>query len=261
MHCHSCGAEVREGQKFCMECGASLRGVADITGEVPVVRASGSRDEPTREVAGPAATAAAHSPQRRDRPARGHRARSAGATTATMRMPTDTGDLRVVEATSPPVDLTAPIVAVGRSTGQIPAGSPTDHRAGGAAARGGLPRAAAPRDGAPRRRRRGRRRDHDDRADHPAPRRRRAALHGQRARHQQRHRRADRRRRRHRRVARLVRRPTLGRRARRRGRRLARRMGRPADRPHRVAHPRRAGRRGRAIASGSTPSGPPARSA
>lgn len=37
MRCHACGAQVRQGQKFCMECGASLRGVADDTGEVPVV--------------------------------------------------------------------------------------------------------------------------------------------------------------------------------------------------------------------------------
>lgn len=53
MQCHSCGADVRDGQKFCMECGASLRGVADATGEVPVIRPSGSlsdqaRDEVTR---------------------------------------------------------------------------------------------------------------------------------------------------------------------------------------------------------------------
>src|SRR5215207_5734912 len=124
MHCHSCGAEVRAGQKFCMECGASLRGVADITGEVPVVRASGSRDEPTREVA--AAPPPPPPPTRRNdvtAPVEAT-ATSAAATTATMRMPTDTGDLRVVEATSPPVDLTAPIVAVGRSTGQIPASRP-----------------------------------------------------------------------------------------------------------------------------------------
>ncbi len=51
-----------------------------------------------------------------------------------MRMPTDTGDLRVVEATSPPVDLTAPIAAVSRSTGQIPVGPPpTTERAAPAA--------------------------------------------------------------------------------------------------------------------------------
>jgi len=37
MRCHSCGTDVREGQRFCMECGASLRGVADVTGEVPVI--------------------------------------------------------------------------------------------------------------------------------------------------------------------------------------------------------------------------------
>ncbi|MET0325652.1 MAG: zinc ribbon domain-containing protein [Ilumatobacteraceae bacterium] len=40
MQCHSCGADVRDGQRFCMECGASLRGVADITGEVPVITAA-----------------------------------------------------------------------------------------------------------------------------------------------------------------------------------------------------------------------------
>lgn len=52
MQCHSCGTEVREGQKFCMECGASLRGVADITGEVPIVSnrplSADARDEVTR---------------------------------------------------------------------------------------------------------------------------------------------------------------------------------------------------------------------
>ena len=51
MRCHACGTEVGPGQKFCMECGASLRGVADVTGEVPVV--TGSRqaiDEPTQPV-------------------------------------------------------------------------------------------------------------------------------------------------------------------------------------------------------------------
>ena len=37
MQCPSCGTAVREGQKFCMECGQSLRGVADVTGEVPAV--------------------------------------------------------------------------------------------------------------------------------------------------------------------------------------------------------------------------------
>ena len=42
MRCHSCGTEVREGQKFCMECGASFRGVADVTGEVPIVRPGSS---------------------------------------------------------------------------------------------------------------------------------------------------------------------------------------------------------------------------
>jgi hypothetical protein len=52
MQCPSCGTAVRPGQKFCMECGASLRGVADDTGEVPVIRSqtppSGTRDEVTQ---------------------------------------------------------------------------------------------------------------------------------------------------------------------------------------------------------------------
>ena len=127
MHCHSCGAEVREGQKFCMECGASLRGVADITGEVPVVRARRLARRAARGEVAPAAAATAATrragptstapDRRRPRPPPARRRR-------TMRMPTDTGDLRVVEATSPPVDLTAPIAAVARSTGQIPAGPP-----------------------------------------------------------------------------------------------------------------------------------------
>ena len=49
MRCPGCGTDVAVGQKFCMECGASLRGVADVTGEVPVV--SGAQrvtDEPTQ---------------------------------------------------------------------------------------------------------------------------------------------------------------------------------------------------------------------
>ena len=54
MRCHSCGTEVREGQRFCMDCGASLRGVADITGEVPITRrqpaTAAVTDDGTREV-------------------------------------------------------------------------------------------------------------------------------------------------------------------------------------------------------------------
>ena len=41
-----------------MECGASLRGVADVTGEVPVVRPDAAPDEPTRELATTATPAA-----------------------------------------------------------------------------------------------------------------------------------------------------------------------------------------------------------
>jgi hypothetical protein len=128
MHCHSCGAEVREGQKFCMECGASLRGVADITGEVPVVRTGGSRNDATAEVT--TVPSPAVSPPRAEQPPPPPPRPdvtapiSATATTATMRMPTETGGVRVVEATSPPVDLTAPVAAVGPSTGQLPAGPP-----------------------------------------------------------------------------------------------------------------------------------------
>ena len=52
MQCPSCGTAVRAGQKFCMECGSSLRGVADDTGEVPVIRSQtpppGARDEVTQ---------------------------------------------------------------------------------------------------------------------------------------------------------------------------------------------------------------------
>ena len=49
MRCPGCGTDVAVGQKFCMECGASLRGVADVTGEVPVVSgAQRATDEPTQ---------------------------------------------------------------------------------------------------------------------------------------------------------------------------------------------------------------------
>jgi len=52
MQCPSCATAARPGQKFCMECGASLRGVADDTGEVPTIRADtaprGVQEEVTR---------------------------------------------------------------------------------------------------------------------------------------------------------------------------------------------------------------------
>jgi hypothetical protein len=50
MLCPSCGTEVRAGQKFCMECGQSLRGVADVTGEVPAVAAARAAATSTAEV-------------------------------------------------------------------------------------------------------------------------------------------------------------------------------------------------------------------
>jgi zinc-ribbon domain len=37
MQCPECGTQVRPGQKFCMECGQSLRGISDVTGEVPTI--------------------------------------------------------------------------------------------------------------------------------------------------------------------------------------------------------------------------------
>jgi hypothetical protein len=122
MQCHSCGTEVREGQKFCMECGASLRGVADVTGEVPVVRA---REAETREMA----TVPPPPPSAQPRAAVGTADR---APTVPLGRPTSpasdreggaerTDELHVVEATSPPVDLTAPLPAVAATTGQLPA--------------------------------------------------------------------------------------------------------------------------------------------
>lgn len=42
MECPTCGTAVRDGQKFCMECGTSLRGVTDATQEVGAVAASRS---------------------------------------------------------------------------------------------------------------------------------------------------------------------------------------------------------------------------
>jgi zinc-ribbon domain len=45
MQCPACGTDVRAGQKFCMECGQSLRGVSDVTGEVPTVTATSSAAE------------------------------------------------------------------------------------------------------------------------------------------------------------------------------------------------------------------------
>jgi hypothetical protein len=138
MRCHSCGTEVREGQKFCMECGASLRGVADITGEVPIVRVSG-RDASTREMAAvapppprpatpddqttpmarPAITAATTAAAPTAPVARTD-VTAPVAAAATMRMPTDSGDVHVVEATSAPVDLTASLPAIGARTGELP---------------------------------------------------------------------------------------------------------------------------------------------
>jgi zinc ribbon protein len=58
MQCPTCGTEVRTGQKFCMECGQSLRGVADVTGEVPAVAVArtGLTTAPTPVPPAPGAT-------------------------------------------------------------------------------------------------------------------------------------------------------------------------------------------------------------
>ena len=112
MQCHSCGTDVRDGQKFCMECGASLRGVADITGEVPIVTATPVEDEPTRPIA-------AVPPPPPPGPAPSDDATSrlpilTGAVVATSAPPreqTVTNELRVVEATTAPVAITGPLPA------------------------------------------------------------------------------------------------------------------------------------------------------
>ena len=76
MQCHSCGTEVRDGQKFCMECGASLRGVADITGEVPIVAPAAPPPRTTPHPT-PIAAAAAAAARRRARRRRRRRHRPA----------------------------------------------------------------------------------------------------------------------------------------------------------------------------------------
>ena len=103
MQCHSCGTDVRAGQKFCMECGASLRGVADITGEVPIVTAAPPvEDEPTR----PIAAVPPPPPPPRPGPADDDTSRlpiltgAVVATSSPPREPAATNELRVVEATT-----------------------------------------------------------------------------------------------------------------------------------------------------------------
>ena len=93
MQCHSCGTDVRDGQKFCMECGASLRGVADITGEVPGRHRR--RDRPPRT-----------SPTRADRSPQRHRRHHPGARRpvrrrTTSRMPILTGAVVGTVGTAP----------------------------------------------------------------------------------------------------------------------------------------------------------------
>jgi hypothetical protein len=121
-----------------MECGASLRGVADVTGEVPVVPTAAPDEQPTREVTTvpppptppltPRATVTA------DRtvpmaPAATDATVTLGRDATTAPAARTTGELHVIEATSPPVDLTAPLPAVIPTTGELPAAPqplPTD---------------------------------------------------------------------------------------------------------------------------------------
>ena len=208
MRCHSCGTEVREGQKFCMECGASLRGDRRRHRRGP---GRADRD------AGHRAT-----PRTRPRPlAVVPQPRSAvttpsDVTAADRRLgggaPGRT-TIRVAEATSPPVDLTTQLsrrrshrraadraatagarAGVGTSSGRrpgayaraSPAETPRRFRLRAAARAGRC---------SPARRHR-RRRAHDGRHDHAAAGRRRSGVRRQRLRHEQHDRRPDRRRRR-----------------------------------------------------------------
>ena len=104
MQCHSCGTDVRPGQKFCMECGASLRGVADITGEVPIVTSAPS-DEATR----PLSTVPPPPPPRPVIPSGDETTPMpvlTGAVVGAAAPPREAGvtnELRVVEATTAPV--------------------------------------------------------------------------------------------------------------------------------------------------------------
>ena len=186
------------GQKFCMECGASLRGVADITGEVPVVdrpRRPTRRARPARSTrAATAATAAdrADPVRRRDRRRcrLDRRRRSARRGTAARRRPSPTS-CASSRRRPPPVDLSGPVRRR------------TDRRRWHRQRRHGA--------GARRRRFRLRpllvlalfaagatvvARAHHGHRDRPAARRRRARVRRQRLRHEQLRRRAARRRRR-----------------------------------------------------------------
>jgi hypothetical protein len=144
MHCHSCGTDVREGQKFCMECGASLRGVADVTGEVPVIRAGmPAPDAATHEMATvrtppppppPAPTDDRTMPLALTAEASSEESTAGGIPART------TTDVRIVEASEPPTVLavdrtaelpaapaavdTAPTTVQTATTGELPAAAP-----------------------------------------------------------------------------------------------------------------------------------------
>lgn len=133
MHCHSCGTEVREGQKFCSECGASLRGVADVTGEIPVIRPG---DPPPDEAATaqlaavPAATPPPSASPGEDRtaplPVTEDRTVPLPATSVAAGEPTGgiaartrpSTDLHIVEATEPTA------LPVAERTAELPVGHP-----------------------------------------------------------------------------------------------------------------------------------------
>ena len=117
MQCHSCGTDVRDGQKFCMECGTSLRGVADVTGEVPVVRAAtpppdADATAPVRATPPPppepAVTSAPSAPRPGDDTTRLPVLAGATMPRAEPSSSTVTSDFRVVEATTAPVSVIEP---------------------------------------------------------------------------------------------------------------------------------------------------------
>ncbi len=99
MQCPACGTDVRPGQKFCMECGQSLRGISDVTGEVPTIKPD-IRSSDTTELPRTPQDADATSDPTREMvpvPTPSERSWSAGGPSTV-----DTGPTRVLSAAPPP---------------------------------------------------------------------------------------------------------------------------------------------------------------